>query len=69
MENDVEKVEVFVNRLKKEMGYVIRFTEFDLHRGDPKPTFTLRISTHLFHNQNQVDGVVDAMHRLWKISL
>jgi len=69
MENDVEKVEVFVNRLKKEMGYVIRFTEFDLHRGDPKPTFTLRISTHLFHDQNQVDGVVDAMHRLWKISL
>lgn len=67
--NDGKKIEAFVDRLKKEMGYVIRFTEFDLHKGDPKPTFALRISTHLFHDENQVDGVVDAMHRLWKISL
>ena len=64
--NDGKKIEAFVDRLKKEMGYVIRFTEFDLHKRDPKPTFALRISTHLFHDQNQVDGVVDAMHRLWK---
>jgi len=64
--NDGKKIEAFVDRLKKEMGYVIRFTEFDLHKGDPKPTFALRISTHLFHDENQVDGIVDAMHRLWK---
>ncbi len=64
--NDKNKVQEFVDRLKEEMGYVIRFTEFHQHMGDPKPTFALRISTHLFHDQTQVDGVVDAMHRLWK---
>ncbi|MFC1838617.1 aminotransferase class V-fold PLP-dependent enzyme [Thermodesulfobacteriota bacterium] len=63
---DGKKIEDIVDRLKKEMGYVIRFTEFHLHKGDPKPTFALRISTHLFHDQNQVDGVVDAIHRVWK---
>ena len=64
--NDQKKIEGFVDRLKKEMGYVIRSTEFHLHREDPKPTFALRISTHLFHDEAQVDGVVDAMYRLWK---
>jgi isopenicillin-N epimerase len=64
--NDQKKNQEFVDRLKKEMGYVIRFTEFHLHVGDPKPTFALRTSTHLFHDLTQVDGVVDAMHRLWK---
>ncbi len=64
--NDQKKIEDFVDRLKKEMGYVIRFTEFHLHKGDPKLTYALRVSTHLFHDKNQVDGVVGAMHRLWK---
>jgi isopenicillin-N epimerase len=64
--NDQKKIEEFVDRLKKEMGYVIRSTEFHLHSEDPKPAFALRISIHLFHDQTQVDGVVDAMYRLWK---
>lgn len=63
--NDGKKIDDFVARLKKEMGYVIRSTEFHLRKADPKPAFALRISTHLFHDQNQVDGVVDAIHRLW----
>jgi isopenicillin-N epimerase len=64
--NDQKKIEDFVDRLKREMGYIIRFTDFNLHKGDPKPAYGLRISTHLFHDQDQVDGVVDAMYRLWK---
>ena len=60
--NDQKKIEDFVDRLKKEMGYVIRFTEFHLHKGDAKNTFALRVSTHLFHDKDQVD----AMYRLWK---
>ena len=64
--NDHKKIEDFVDRLKKEMGFVIRSTEFHLHKGDPKNTYALRVSTHLFHDKNQVDGVVDAMYRLWK---
>ena len=65
--NDQKKIEDFVDRLKKEMGYVIRSTEFQLHKGDPKPTFALRISTHLFHNKTQIDGVVNAMYNLCQI--
>jgi isopenicillin-N epimerase len=62
--HDQKKIENFVDRLKKEAGYVVRSTEFNLHVGDEKPTFALRISTHLFHEQTHVDGVVDAMHQL-----
>ena len=61
---DRERIQEFVDRLKEE-GYVIRFTDFHLHIGDPKPAFALRISTHLFHNRAQVDGLVDTMHRIY----
>jgi len=64
--NNQKNIQEFVDRLKEEMGYVIRFTDFHLHVGDTKSAFALRISTHLFHDQTQVDGAVDAMHRLWK---
>ncbi len=64
--SDQKKIEDFVDRLKKEMGYVIRSTEFHLHKGDQKNTYALRVSTHLFHDKNHVEGVVDAMYRLWK---
>jgi isopenicillin-N epimerase len=62
--HDQKKIEGFVDCLKKEAGYVIRSTEFNLHVRDEKPTFALRISTHLFHDLTHVDGVVDAMHQL-----
>jgi isopenicillin-N epimerase len=64
--HDQKIIESFVDRLKKEAGYVIRFTEFNVHLGDAQPTFALRISTHLFHEQTHVDGVVDAMHALYR---
>lgn len=64
--NDQKKIEDFVERLKKEKGYVIRSTEFHLHKEDTKNTHALRISTHLFHDYAQIDGVVDAMLRLYK---
>ena len=63
--NDQEKIQKFVEQLGKN-GYVIRFTDFHLHLKDPKPTFALQISTHLFHNQTQVDNVVSAMHDLYR---
>lgn len=66
---DQKKIEAFVDRLKKEMGYIIRNTEFHLHKEDSKNTYAARISTHLFHNRNQVDGVVDAMYSIWKEQL
>ena len=62
---DGKTIEEFVKRLQEE-GYVIRFTEFNLHVEDPKPTFALRISTHFFHDHSQIDGLVDAMHGLYR---
>jgi len=64
--NNQKKVESFVDRLKKEMGYIIRSTEFHLHKEDSKSTYALRVSTHLFHDRKQIDAVVDAMHLIWK---
>ena len=62
---DQKKIEEFVDSLK-EAGYVIRFTDFHLQVEDPKPTFALRISTHLFHDRVQIDGLVDTMDRLYR---
>jgi isopenicillin-N epimerase len=62
---DQKKIEEFVERLREE-GYVIRFTEFNLHVEDLRPTYALRISTHLFHDNSQIDGLVDAMHGLYR---
>jgi len=64
--NDKEKIVDFTDRLKRESGYVVRFTEFHLHRDDPEQTFAIRISTHLFHDRTQIDGLVDAMHQLYR---
>lgn len=63
--HDPKKIQELVDRLQKE-GYVIRFTEFYLHVGDPKLTYALRISTHLFHDHEQVDGVVESLHGLYR---
>lgn len=65
--HDQKRIEDFVDRLKRETGYVIRSTEFHLHKEDTKNTHALRISTHLFHDHAQIDGVVDAMLRLYEM--
>jgi selenocysteine lyase/cysteine desulfurase len=64
--NDKKKIVEFVDRLKKELGYIVRFTGFHLQAGDEKQTFAVRISTHLFHDHKQIDGLVDAMHRIYR---
>ena len=53
--NDKKKVMDFTDRLKRESGYVVRFTEFHLHNNDPKQTFAIRVSTHLFHDRTQIE--------------
>ena len=55
-----------VSRLAEETGYQIRTTNFNLYIGDPAPTYSLRISTHLFHNTKQIDGFVDALYDVFE---
>ena len=58
-------IATLVNRLQEETGFQIRSTDFHLHLGDPLPTYSLRISTHLFHDKKQIDGLVDAMYAVY----
>lgn len=62
---DGNLITTLVNRLQEEAGYQIRYTNFHLHLGDTLETYSLRISTHLFHNTRQIDGLVDAMYDIF----
>lgn len=55
----------FRDRLREEYGYIIRTTSFKLHKDDDFDTYALRISTHLFHDEQDVEGLVVAMTNLY----
>jgi isopenicillin-N epimerase len=68
------KVNEFVNRLRDEYRFVIRNVNYRSTAGPAgvfpttqpvEDNWTLRISTHLFHNRGDVDGLVDAMYDLF----
>jgi len=63
---DSNLVVTFRDRLREEYGYIIRYTNFKINLADSRDTYALRISTHLFHDEDQVDGLVDAMHHLYR---
>ncbi|MCW8345577.1 aminotransferase class V-fold PLP-dependent enzyme [Vibrio sp. ZSDZ65] len=54
----------FRDRLRKQYGYIIRTTSFKLEIGGPD-TYSLRISTHLFHDENDVIGLINAIQELY----
>ncbi|MEZ8968136.1 aminotransferase [Vibrio breoganii] len=56
----------FRDRLREDYGYIIRTTNFPLHLGDTTDTYALRISTHLFHDEDDVKGLVEAMAHLYE---
>ncbi len=56
----------FRDRLREEHGYIIRTTNFKLHPEDAVDTYALRISTHLFHDEADVIGLVKAMKRVYR---
>jgi selenocysteine lyase/cysteine desulfurase len=55
----------FVQRLQDEYGYQARYTNFRILQDDLEDAYAIRISTHLFHNRRQLDGLVAAMHDLY----
>jgi selenocysteine lyase/cysteine desulfurase len=63
--NNGERLTLFRDRLREEYGYIIRTTDFPLHQGDTTKTYALRISTHLFHDDRDVIGLVEAMTDLY----
>ncbi|WP_108945401.1 aminotransferase class V-fold PLP-dependent enzyme [Shewanella halifaxensis] len=56
----------FRDRLHQDYGYIVRTTAFYLHPNDTVKTVALRISTHLFHDNEDVKGLVKAMKQLYR---
>ncbi len=54
-------VSTLVNRLQEEAGYQVRSTNFHLELNDQNYTYAVRVSTHIFHNEEMIDGLVDAI--------
>ncbi|NEV62456.1 aminotransferase class V-fold PLP-dependent enzyme [Thiorhodococcus minor] len=62
---DLSTLTQFRDRLREEYGYIVRTTDFELTSGG-EAVHALRISTHLFHDQGDVEGLVDAMRDLFE---
>jgi selenocysteine lyase/cysteine desulfurase len=62
--HDAQKTTALVARLKDEYGIVIRTSDFPVI-GSAKSHQAVRVSTHLFHQKEDVERVVDA---LWQLS-
>jgi isopenicillin-N epimerase len=59
-------VSTLVNRLQEEAGYQVRSTNFHLEPDDQDYTYALRVSTHIFHNEAMIDGLVDAVFDIYQ---
>ncbi|WP_019614797.1 aminotransferase class V-fold PLP-dependent enzyme [Psychromonas ossibalaenae] len=64
-QQDIEQLTIFRDRLREEYGYIIRTTDFKVKVTDQSDSHALRISTHLFHNEQDVIGLVEAMQELY----
>ncbi|MEH6453270.1 MAG: aminotransferase class V-fold PLP-dependent enzyme [Psychromonas sp.] len=65
-QQDLPTLNNFRDRLREEYGYIIRSTDFKVKIDDQDETHALRISTHLFHNEDDVFGLVEAMQDLYQ---
>jgi selenocysteine lyase/cysteine desulfurase len=66
---DGGKIFEFRERLREEYDYIVRYTTRHMSlanqlAGAPRG-YAMRISTHLFHNFDQIDGLIEAMYDLW----
>jgi len=59
-QTDLTALNLFRDRLREEYGYIIRTTDFEITQGSGE-VHALRISTHLFHDEDDVYGLVEAM--------
>ncbi|GAA4895379.1 aminotransferase class V-fold PLP-dependent enzyme [Ferrimonas pelagia] len=64
-QTDLALLTEFRDRLREEYGYTIRTTSFRIRKDDPIQVHALRISTHLFHDEQDVDGLIAAMYALY----
>jgi len=65
-QTDLPALNAFRDRLREEYGYIIRSTDFKVKKDDLDESHALRISTHLFHSEEDVIGLVAAMSSLYQ---
>ncbi|WP_025819371.1 aminotransferase class V-fold PLP-dependent enzyme [Shewanella marina] len=65
-QTDLELLTIFRDRLREEYGYIVRTTSFYAKPDDTVKSHAIRISTHLFHNEDDVEGLVKSMKRLYR---
>ena len=63
---DLALLNEFRDRLRDEFGYIVRTTDFEITIGGAQE-HALRISTHLFHGEQDVEGLVIAMRQLYQL--
>ena len=63
--SDLATLNLFRDRLRDEYGFIVRTTDFRVTLDGPEE-HALRISTHLFHNERDVEGLVAAMSGLFE---
>lgn len=64
-QTDLTTLNLFRDRLREEYSYIIRTTDFKVNSSDAAEVHALRISTHLFHDEDDVEGLVAAMADLF----
>lgn len=63
---DGEQLIEFRDRLREKYGYIIRTTDFKLYKDDVVDSHALRISTHIYNDEDEVRGLVDAIKRVYR---
>lgn len=64
-QTDLTTLNLFRDRLRDEYGFIVRTTDFKVALSDPADVHALRVSTHLFHDADDVDGLAVAMADLF----
>lgn len=62
---DSSSLTEFRDTLREQTGYIIRTTSFKINQSDSTDTQALRISTHLFHDKQDIDGLIAAMLEIY----
>ncbi|OEF27534.1 aminotransferase class V-fold PLP-dependent enzyme [Vibrio rumoiensis] len=63
---DEERLVEFRDRLRNEYGFIIRTTDFKLYKEDTVDSHALRISTHIYNDEDDIRGLVYAIENLYK---
>jgi len=65
-QSDLALLTTLRDNLREQTGFIIRTTDFKLFSNDSNDVHALRISTHLFHSEQEVVELVDALQQTYQ---